>query len=107
MLFAVSDTAKHLILIRLFIYLILTSRKLKKPWKYWHMRIKGRNVILQASSSHIINTNADITHRIVIDTHYLLNPMFCCDSGGIKGIPFSPMAHATLLETFPDVIRIN
>lgn len=71
------------------------------------MRIKGKNVILQASPSRVMNANADITHAFILDTQYLLNPMFCCDSGGIKGIPFSPMAQATPLDTFPEVIRIS
>ena len=62
---------------------------------------------MQGTPSHVMNANADITHPFILDTHYLLNPMFCCDSGGIKGIPFSPMAQATLLDTFPEVIRVS
>lgn len=55
----------------------------------------------------IINALVDIAHQFLPAMHYLLNPMFCCDSGGIEGIPFSPTAHATLLDTFPEVIRIS
>lgn len=56
---------------------------------------------------NIINVNTVIAHQFILTTHYLLNPMLCCDNGGIRGVPFSPMAHATLLDTFPEVIRTS
>lgn len=33
-------------------------------------------------------------------------PVFCWDTGGTKGIPFSPTAQETLLDTFPEVIKV-
>lgn len=39
-------------------------------------------------------------------SYYLGMPVFCWDTGGIKGIPFSPTAQETLLDTFPEVIKV-
>lgn len=45
-----------------------------------------------------------ITEKIL--SYHLGMPVFCWDRGGIKGIPFSPTAQETLLDTFPEVIKV-
>lgn len=79
----------------------------KIPWKYWHRTMKGNNGVCKLFP-HQISLMRMLTLLVSLSPPtYLLNPRFCCDRGGIKGIPFSPTAHATLLDTFPEVIRTS
>ena len=44
--------------------------------------------------------------QILIEVCYLEISEVLCDTGGIKGIPFSLSAQETLQDTLPEVIKI-